>query len=585
MSNQTSPASGCGQQPEAALLLVGEQLEQVAVFAPPAQLQLGLVADAPSKESALRIRRKPARQASSGARSPSASSVVMPVGDQRLGLRAPHPGDEREVVVVDALLPAHVPEVADPAVARTASRRSRARPRPRRGTARGRAGSTPRTRPPGTSRARRARSRRAPARPAGPRSARPARRRTCSCSTCAGLARARELRVDGLVAAVGLLLEEVAEPAPRPVGQVRLVDDVCRAGADRLLGQPLRLVGVEALVVVGRDPDDRAPLGLEPREVGGLVLVPLAEDEVAVRRLELRLDDLTARGGEARASSGAGRRGGSRGRTGKGSACRRGAAAYLSICDSAAASYVSSDLRDSRGRPQEANKANQRDSADVLPTVINSPNTPGWEPGGLALRRSQPPVNRRSTSSSSGSAFAAVRVGGQRHVVVGAGGSEHRLRRGSRRLERRQPARVAAEEPAQRIPHARRHPTRVELPELELLVVAAHLRARLLTEAELLDERRSEIVQLQPERLPRAQERRIVEGADVGERIGRRLSSRCSLEERGRSGRASSSACGPARTRSSSTASGSSRVQRPTNSSRSCSTVTFTTRATLSDAD
>ena len=66
-------------------------------------------------------------------------------------------------------------------------------------------------------------------------------------------------------------------------------------GADRLLGQPLRLVGVERLVVVGGDPDDRAPFGLEPREVGGLVLVPLAEDEVAVRRLELRLDDLAAR--------------------------------------------------------------------------------------------------------------------------------------------------------------------------------------------------------------------------------------------------------------------------------------------------
>ena len=146
------------------------------------------------------------------------------------------------------------------------------------------------------------------------------------------LGAARELRVDGLVAAVGLLLEEVAEAAPLSVGQVRLVDDVCRAGADRLLGQPLRLVGVELLVVVGGDPDDRAPLGLEPRQVGGLVLVPLAEDEVAVRRLELRLDDLAARRRDARASSGAGRRGGSRGRTGRGSACRRSSAAYLSIC-------------------------------------------------------------------------------------------------------------------------------------------------------------------------------------------------------------------------------------------------------------
>ena len=48
-----------------------------------------------------------------------------PRGDQRLGVRAPQPRDEREVVVVDALLPAHVPEVADPAVARSASRTSR----------------------------------------------------------------------------------------------------------------------------------------------------------------------------------------------------------------------------------------------------------------------------------------------------------------------------------------------------------------------------------------------------------------------------------------------------------------------------
>ena len=31
-------------------------------------------------------------------------------GDQRLSLRPPQPRDEREVVVVDALLPAEVPE-------------------------------------------------------------------------------------------------------------------------------------------------------------------------------------------------------------------------------------------------------------------------------------------------------------------------------------------------------------------------------------------------------------------------------------------------------------------------------------------
>ncbi len=147
------------------------------------------------------------------ARSPSSSSVVIARGNQRLGLRAPHARDEREVVVVDALLPAHVPEVADPAVAASASRRSRARPPPRRGTARGRGGSTPRTRPPGTSRARRARSRRERARPAA-RDPRHLLGVEQQLQHVRRLGAARELRVDGLVAAVGLLLEEVAEAAP-----------------------------------------------------------------------------------------------------------------------------------------------------------------------------------------------------------------------------------------------------------------------------------------------------------------------------------------------------------------------------------
>ncbi len=108
------------------------------------------------------------------------------------------------------------------------------------------------------------------------------------------LGRARELRVDGLVRAVRLALEEVREPAPGAVGEVRLVDDLRLAGANRLLGEPPRLVGVEALVVVGRDADDRAPLGDEPREVRGLVLVALAADEVAVRVVHARPLELAA---------------------------------------------------------------------------------------------------------------------------------------------------------------------------------------------------------------------------------------------------------------------------------------------------
>ncbi len=67
------------------------------------------------------------------------------------------------------------------------------------------------------------------------------------------LRRARELRVDGLVRAVGLPLEEVREPAPGAVREVRLVDDVGLRAPDRLLGRAPRLVGVEVLVVVGRD--------------------------------------------------------------------------------------------------------------------------------------------------------------------------------------------------------------------------------------------------------------------------------------------------------------------------------------------
>ena len=43
---------------------------------------------------------------------------------------------------------------------------------------------------------------------------------------------------------------------------------------------------------------DAAPLGLEPGEVGGLVLVPLAPDEVSVRVVPEGLLELAARDGE-----------------------------------------------------------------------------------------------------------------------------------------------------------------------------------------------------------------------------------------------------------------------------------------------
>ena len=104
-------------------------------------------------------------------------------------------------------------------------------------------------------------------------------------------------------------------------------------------------------------------------------------------------------------------------------------------------------------------------------------------------------------------------------------------RRASQWRLRREAPRVAAKQPAQRIPHLRRNTTRLELPELELLVVAAHLLARLLPQAERLDKSGSKVVELQPARLPGAQQRRVVERADERERIGRGLATWCSFEE------------------------------------------------------
>ena len=112
----------------------------------------------------------------------------------------------------------------------------------------------------------------------------------------------RELRVDRLVRHAALVVldlhEEVGEPAPDAVGEVRLVDDIGLPSADRLLREPPGLDGVEVLVVVGRKADDRLPLGLEPRQVCRLVLVALACDEVGLRILaRRRLRELAAQDG------------------------------------------------------------------------------------------------------------------------------------------------------------------------------------------------------------------------------------------------------------------------------------------------
>ena len=56
--------------------------------------------------------------------------------------------------------------------------------------------------------------------------------------------------------------------------------------------------GVEALVVVGGDADDRTAFGHEAGEVGGLVLVSLAEDQIAVRRVQVVRLQVAARNGQ-----------------------------------------------------------------------------------------------------------------------------------------------------------------------------------------------------------------------------------------------------------------------------------------------
>jgi len=95
-----------------------------------------------------------------------------------------------------------------------------------------------------------------------------------------GLGVARELRVNNLVAPVGLPLEEVGESAPAALDEAGLVDHLS-AGAHRRLGRTSR--GVEVPVVC--DLRDLAPLRLQRREVGGLVLLALALDEVGLRVL------------------------------------------------------------------------------------------------------------------------------------------------------------------------------------------------------------------------------------------------------------------------------------------------------------
>ena len=106
------------------------------------------------------------------------------------------------------------------------------------------------------------------------------------------LAVPRELRVDGLVGAVRLPLDEVGEAAPLAVDEAGLVDDV-GAGAERLL----RLARRPLPVPVGLDVDldDLAPVDAELLEVAPLVLLAEPADQRALRILPLRPLQLAAR--------------------------------------------------------------------------------------------------------------------------------------------------------------------------------------------------------------------------------------------------------------------------------------------------
>ena len=97
------------------------------------------------------------------------------------------------------------------------------------------------------------------------------------------LRRAGELRVGDLVGAVRLPLEEVGDPAPAGgVEEDGLVDDV-GAVAHRLLGGG----GRGLPVAVELDAGDVEAVGLERGEVGSLMLLALAADEVALRVVAL----------------------------------------------------------------------------------------------------------------------------------------------------------------------------------------------------------------------------------------------------------------------------------------------------------
>jgi hypothetical protein len=111
-----------------------------------------------------------------------------------------------------------------------------------------------------------------------------------------------KLRVDDLVAAVGLPLDEVGEAVPVPVDEAGLEDDVGTV-ADRVLGLAR---GALPVAVVEVDLDDLAACGAQALQVARLVLESLAMDELGLpvdvlRPRELAPLDAQGEGGGVRA--------------------------------------------------------------------------------------------------------------------------------------------------------------------------------------------------------------------------------------------------------------------------------------------
>src|SRR5712691_1060849 len=109
----------------------------------------------------------------------------------------------------------------------------------------------------------------------------------------------RELRVIGLVGAVVAADHKVREPSPFPVQEGGLVDDLA-PGANSVLGLARAAFPIPAAAIaVGElDGDDIVPASNELREVRALMLLTLAADQLSLRILDARLDDLATRGSE-----------------------------------------------------------------------------------------------------------------------------------------------------------------------------------------------------------------------------------------------------------------------------------------------